>query len=146
MLDNFVHVYRCFYRCHKYSKDKKKLSSQSRSLNWLHKQLVDNNRWRIKGGGAPGTSAPSRSNFFHFDAVLGKYLAKQECIPVGCVPPALPPGTRHPLGPGTPRNQTPLVPGTPPHVNRITDTCKNITFPQLRLRAVIIAFWPKFKG
>ena len=37
------------------------------------------------GGGAPGTSAPSRSNFFHFDAVLGKYLAKQECIPVGCV-------------------------------------------------------------
>ena len=26
---------------------------------------------------------------------------------------------------------------TPPPVNRITDTCKNITFPQLRLRTVI---------
>ena len=103
MLDNFVHVYRCFYRCHKYSKDKKKLSSQSRSLNWLHRQLVDNNRWRIKGG-APGTHAPSRSNFFHFDAVLYKYLAKQECIPVGCV---LPPGTKHPLGPGTPPEPDP---------------------------------------
>ena len=27
---------------------------------------------------------------------------------------------------------------TPSPVNRITDRCKNITFPQLRLRAVII--------
>ena len=41
--------------------------------------------------------------------------------------PGTPPGTRHPPGSGPP----------PPPVNRITDTCKNITFPQLRLWAVI---------
>ena len=62
--------------------------------------------------------------------VKGHYF-KQECIPVGCVPPtavAVMGGSP----PGTPR------PGTPsPFVNRITDTCKNITFPQLCLRAVI---------
>ena len=29
--------------------------------------------------------SPFRSNFFHFHAVFGKNLAKQECIPVGCV-------------------------------------------------------------
>ena len=64
--------------------------------------------------------------------------------------------TRHPPGPDTPpreqalpREQAQYPPGayspgpdlpgadTPP-VNRITDTCKNITFPQLRLRAVKI--------
>ena len=38
---------------------------------------------------------------------------------------------RHPPGAGTPQG-----PGTHPPVNRITDTCKNITFPQLRLRMV----------
>ena len=45
------------------------------------------------------------------------------------------PRTRHPPGPGTPQNQAP--PGTrhppdQPHppVNRITDTCKNITLTQ----------------
>ena len=46
-----------------------------------------------------------------------------------------PPRTR-PREPGTPPDQTPLGPGTPPPVNRIRDTCKDITFPQLRLRAV----------
>ena len=58
---------------------------------------------------------------------------------LGVSPPAGTPRTRHPpprarypLGPGTP-----LGPGNPPAVNRITDTCKNITFPQLRLRAVM---------
>ena len=30
----------------------------------------------------------SRSNFFHFHAVFGKKIAKQDSIPVGCVPPA----------------------------------------------------------
>ena len=39
--------------------------------------------------------------------------------------------TRNPPGPGTPLSRT-----RHPPVNRITDTCKNITFPQLRLRAV----------
>ena len=57
------------------------------------------------------------------------------------------PGADIPLGPDTPWSRhapgadtPPLRPGTPEHtppVNRITDTCKNITFPQLRLRAVI---------
>ena len=48
---------------------------------------------------------------------------KQECIPVGCVPPAAvaiqgglhqaPPGTRHPPGPGTPGTRPPLGPDIP---------------------------------
>ena len=32
--------------------------------------------------------ALSHSNFFHFHAVFNKNCDKQECIPVGCVPPA----------------------------------------------------------
>ena len=35
-----------------------------------------------------GLAIPSQSNFFQFHVVFGKNLAKQECIPVGCVPPA----------------------------------------------------------
>ena len=42
--------------------------------------------------------------------------------------------TRQPPGAGTPRIRHP----PPSPVNRITDTRKNIPFPQLRLRAVII--------
>ena len=56
---------------------------------------------------------------------LHKFMRKQECIPVGCVPPAAvavegvstryPPGSRHALGPDIPQNQAPpLGPGTPP--------------------------------
>ena len=62
-------------------------------------------------------------------------MDEQECIPVGCgsVPHAAVAvegvSTRHPL-----REQTPPGAGIPP-MNRITDTCKNITFKQLRLRA-----------
>ena len=85
---------------------------------------------------------------------------QQECIPVGCVPPAAvavlggsPPGT--PPGPGTPLDQAspdqapphtwqpPRNQATPPGadpprtrhphpVDRITDACENITLPQLR--------------
>ena len=47
-----------------------------------------------------------------------EFSKKQECIPVGCVPPAAvavrggcPPGT--PLGAGTPQDQTPPGPDTP---------------------------------
>ena len=47
-------------------------------------------------------------------------------------------GTPLPPGPGTPAGADPPGAGTPP-MNRITDTCKNITFPQLRLRAVNMA-------
>ena len=72
---------------------------------------------------------------------------KQECIPVGCVPPAAvavpggappctPPGTRHPHPPdqAPPREQAPPLPReqVPPPVDRITDACENITLPQLR--------------
>ena len=45
-----------------------------------------------------------------------------------------PPGTRHPTGTRPPQGET------HPPVNRITDTCKNITFPQLRLRAVMMKY------
>ena len=102
--------------------------------------------------------------------VCAKAWWKQECIPVGCVPPAAvavrgglhqapsraDPQSRPPTGPGNtpdeappdqaPPTSRPPAPGNrhrlpgsrpPPPVNRITDTCKNITFPQLRLRAVI---------
>ena len=78
-----------------------------------------------------------------------KHLAKQESIPVGCVPPALyhtrgisltetlPPGQRPPAGQTSldrdPPVQRPLdrePPGQRPPVNRMTDTCKNITLLQ----------------
>ena len=36
-----------------------------------------------------------------------------------------------------PWTETPLDRDPPPRVNRITDRCKNITFPQLHLQAVI---------
>ena len=61
--------------------------------------------------------------YFHLCAVFGQNYAKQECILVGCVPPAAvavpggsPPGTptppqkQTPPGAGTPQDQTP--PGT----------------------------------
>ena len=51
---------------------------------------------------------------------------KQESIPVGCVLPVL-----YCTG-GVPLDRDPSV-------NRITDRCKNISFPQLRLRAVKIS-------
>ena len=116
-------------------------------------------------------------------AMEQKGRGKQECIPVGCVPPAHWPSGGSPWqegGEGSPlqggllgrgevyhvtypimhlmlpvccllTNWDPIavqlliysagarhagIP--PPPVNRITDTCKNITFPQLRLRALTI--------
>ena len=85
---------------------------------------------------------------------LTKIICKQESIPVGCVPPAFVAGglvpfypltqTRHPLPGPYPLPLRPDPPGTRPHwdqippVNRLPDTCKNITFPKLRLRAVKI--------
>ena len=38
--------------------------------------------------GAPGMRAPFQSRFFDFHAVFAEKFAKQECIPVGCVPAA----------------------------------------------------------
>ena len=76
---------------------------------------------------------------------------KQECIPVGSVLSALynmgglpdrdsldrgPPLTEPPPGQGSPQRPLPFWTKTSP-VNRITDRCKNITFPELRLRTVI---------
>ena len=75
----------------------------------------------MNGSGAR-PSHPSVQFCFHFYAVFGKNYAKQECIPVGCVPPAAvavpgghhqppqgadPPGTRH----SSPRSKPP--PGRP---------------------------------
>ena len=94
---------------------------------------------------------------------------KQECIPVGCVPPAAvavrgglnqappqtrhpkpgthleqaPPGTRPPPGPGTPPDQAPPRTRHPqtrhPPVDRHTPV-NILPCPKLRLRAVIIIF------
>ena len=105
---------------------------------------------------------------------FGKNFAKQECIPVACVPPAqrqlgglCPGGLPGGVCPGGVPcdlshhafDVTCMLPphqlratnsaaayivvvqgmmGYTPPVNRITDTCKNITFPQLHLRVVII--------
>ena len=67
-------------------------------------------------------------------------------IPVGCVPPACWPylpactapeglyGTGGRGGLGVSQH---ALRQTPPPVNKIIDPCKNIIFPQLRLRAVI---------
>ena len=54
---------------------------------------------------------------------------EQECIPVGCVLPTL-----YHIG-GLPDRDPPRQTEIPP-VNRITDRCKNITFPQLHLQLV----------
>ena len=82
---------------------------------------------------------------------LGKCLITrlnaQGCIPVGCVPPALyctgglpdgdPPGWGSPSCPGQrPLDRDPSRRTETTPVNRITDRCENITFPQLRLGAV----------
>ena len=62
---------------------------------------------------------------------------KQECIPVGCVPPAAvavpggSPGRGGLQAPGTPPGADPPA-DTPPPINRMTDACENITLPQLR--------------
>ena len=53
-------------------------------------------------------------------------VSAQGCPPGGCLPRRRVYVSQHAL------KQTP-----PPPVNRITDRCKNITFPQLRLRTVI---------
>ena len=110
----------------------------------------------MEPNGGDRDAAPSQFNYFHFYAVFSKNLAKQECIPVECVPPAAvaAPGGLHqapqeqvpPLGPGTPPRaelpgtrhpleHTPRSTSPPEHtfpINRITDTCKIITLPQLQ--------------
>ena len=53
-------------------------------------------------------------------------FSKQECIPVGCVPPALPP-----QGGGLRDKDLPWTRDPPPlPVDRMTDACENITLPQ----------------
>ena len=58
---------------------------------------------------------------------------KTRMLPVGCVPSASVAWSRAPPEADTPLGQdTPLREQIPPPVNRITDTCENITLPQLR--------------
>ena len=68
---------------------------------------------------------------FSFDGVNA--INKQESIP-GCVPPAFVVGGLPPRPDGTPPDGTPLDPGWNPPGQ--ANTSENITFPQLRLRAV----------
>ena len=110
-------------------------------------------------GRMPHSSFPWFANHGVFPKCFGWIHSQQECIPVGCVPPAAvavpgalhqaPPGssppkpgtpqeqtpqTRHPPapppGPGTPRSRPPREQAAP--VDRITDACENITLPRLR--------------
>ena len=69
---------------------------------------------------------------------LAFYHIKQECIPVGCVPYA----TADVSGGGGVSARG-CRGCTPPPMNIITDRCKNITFPQLRLQMVIKAYFLK---
>ena len=69
---------------------------------------------------------------------------EQECIPVGCFPPAavaVPDGGLHQAPPPPPEEAHPREEATPPRrkhppggstppVNRMTNRCKNITLPQ----------------
>ena len=78
-----------------------------------------------------------------------RWPLQQECIPVGCIPPA-----RYRTGGLCPRGslsrgvsvQVGSCPGGLPDrdlpVNRMTHRCKNITFPQHRFRAVNILICP----
>ena len=50
------------------------------------------------------------------------------------------PPDRDPIGQRPPLTETPRLWTETPAVNRITDRCKNITFPQLRLHAVMSRF------
>ena len=109
----------------------------------------------------------------HFRKIQNmKHKSLQECVPVGCVPPTLvavtgcvqgvyippcPTPLATPLHP-TPLCHTPLhhtlpfhntplpkcMLGYTPRVDRVTDGCENITFPQLRMRAVINITWHYF--
>ena len=72
---------------------------------------------------------------FHREAAFNqKLIQEQECIPVGCVPPAVavggsPPGTPRDHAP--PREQTPQhSPGTMHPYCGQTHACKHITLPQ----------------
>ena len=61
-------------------------------------------------------------------------------LPYGGISLTETPPDRDPPGQRLPLDRSPPPPNRPdrdPPVNRITDRCKNITFPQLRLRAVI---------
>ena len=89
----------------------------------------------------------SLKHYLHCSLILVRASWKQECIPVGCVPPAAvavrgclhpappweqapPPEGPDPLGPGPPGTRH--HPGTRhlPPVDRMTDRCKHITLPQ----------------
>ena len=84
------------------------------------------------------------NTFYKGGSKVAEYKSEQECIPVGCVPPAALAvcwggdvcrsacWDTPPLGLG-------LGLDIPPHWTEfLTHACENITFPQLRLRTVII--------
>ena len=66
-----------------------------------------------------------KTQHFHF-----KQISKQECIPVGCVAPALYRTGGGGLPDRNPPGRRPQHTEPPPQVNRMTDRYKNITLPQ----------------
>ena len=86
------------------------------------------------------TRRPTKGNFV-------KLAFKQECIPIGCIPPiavAVSPATHAPPPPCTPPCHTcpllcmPPTARAPPRTEFLTHACENITFPQLLLLTVIM--------
>ena len=83
------------------------------------------------------TSSVNRASVTMHEFIPKRIHQRQECIPVGCVPPAAvdvpgkvgsPPDT--PLGNRPPPEQTPPGADPPPWTEFLTYACENITLPQ----------------
>ena len=83
-------------------------------------------RGDVPGQGVPGPRGVGPGGYL----VLGVYLVPGDTLSGGLPGPRGVPGPGGYLAPGG------YLPRYSPRVNRMTDRCKNITLPQLRLRAV----------
>ena len=118
---------------------------------WL--QMENSKRWRIQGGARDLHPSLDPNSFIYMQFLLKKF-AKQEWIPIGCVPSAavpVPGGSPHththtpqdqasPPEPGTPWDQahTPRTRHPPCEQNSWHTPVKILPCPKLRLQAVTI--------
>ena len=126
-------------------------STNSVYLKWYNAQYKDIGRRKVENPQcslADRGRGAARVQFHLYLCSFRQRLAKQECIPVGCVQSAvvaIREGglSQHTLGRGCVSQHVlgrgdvymgGVCPGVclPPPVVRMTDACENITFPQLR--------------